>query len=163
MGYNAVFSVESQPTFRRNMPPSSPVSKNKQTLSPPFTLVYCSAYFFTLKMEAVCPSDTSVNTQRTTRRYIPQDGTLQVPSIVSPLYWLDWTISRLSTWDHVTETRPSYCDAISTETGAILRMISELTSNAWDCCVGKLQSDKEYITLHWNWRGWEMIGNFRNI
>jgi hypothetical protein len=27
-------------------------------------------------MEAICPSETSVGTQRTTRRYIPQDGTL---------------------------------------------------------------------------------------
>jgi hypothetical protein len=27
-------------------------------------------------MEAICISETSVNTQRTTRRYIPEDGTL---------------------------------------------------------------------------------------
>jgi hypothetical protein len=30
----------------------------------------------TLKMEAICSSETSVNTQRTTRRYIPEDDTL---------------------------------------------------------------------------------------
>jgi hypothetical protein len=30
----------------------------------------------TLKMEAICSSETSVDTQRTTRHYIPQDGTL---------------------------------------------------------------------------------------
>jgi hypothetical protein len=30
----------------------------------------------TLKMEAICSSETSVDTQRTTRRYIPEDGTL---------------------------------------------------------------------------------------
>jgi hypothetical protein len=29
-----------------------------------------------LKMEAICSSETSVDTQRTTRRYIPEDGTL---------------------------------------------------------------------------------------
>jgi hypothetical protein len=28
-------------------------------------------------MEAICSSETSVNTQRTTRRYIPEVGTLQ--------------------------------------------------------------------------------------
>jgi hypothetical protein len=32
--------------------------------------------FSTLKMEAVCSSETSVGTQRTIRRYIPHDGTL---------------------------------------------------------------------------------------
>jgi hypothetical protein len=30
----------------------------------------------TLKMEAICSSETSVDTQRTTRRYIPEDDTL---------------------------------------------------------------------------------------
>jgi hypothetical protein len=41
-----------------------------------FTLVSCSAYFSTLKMEAICSSETSVETQCTTRRCIPEDGTL---------------------------------------------------------------------------------------
>jgi hypothetical protein len=31
----------------------------------------------TLKMEAICSSETSVATQQTTRRHIPEDGTLQ--------------------------------------------------------------------------------------
>jgi hypothetical protein len=30
----------------------------------------------TLKMEAICSSETSVDTQRITRRYIPEDDTL---------------------------------------------------------------------------------------
>jgi hypothetical protein len=30
----------------------------------------------TLKMEAICFSETSIGTQRTTRRYIPENGTL---------------------------------------------------------------------------------------
>jgi hypothetical protein len=30
----------------------------------------------TLRMEAICSTETSVDTQRTTRRYIPEDGTL---------------------------------------------------------------------------------------
>jgi hypothetical protein len=33
--------------------------------------------FSTFKMEAICSSETSVDTQRITRRYIPEDGTLQ--------------------------------------------------------------------------------------
>jgi hypothetical protein len=32
--------------------------------------------FSTLKMEAICSSETSVDTQRTIRRYIPEDVTL---------------------------------------------------------------------------------------
>jgi hypothetical protein len=34
--------------------------------------------FSILKMEAICSSETSVDTQRATRRYIPEDGSLQV-------------------------------------------------------------------------------------
>jgi hypothetical protein len=43
---------------------------------PSLTLVTCLAYSSTLKMEAICSSETSVGTQRTTRRYIPDDSTL---------------------------------------------------------------------------------------
>jgi hypothetical protein len=32
--------------------------------------------FLNLKMEAICVSEKSVDTQLTTRRYIPEDGTL---------------------------------------------------------------------------------------
>jgi hypothetical protein len=41
-----------------------------------FTLVSCLAYL-TLKMEVICSSKTSVDLQWTTRRYIPEDSTLQ--------------------------------------------------------------------------------------
>jgi hypothetical protein len=34
------------------------------------------------KMEAICSPETSVDTQRTTRRYIPEDGTLAQKSSV---------------------------------------------------------------------------------
>jgi hypothetical protein len=69
-------SVESQPTFRRNMTPPSELC-----LPPDFTLVSCSAYFSTLKMEAMCSSETSFGFRRTTRRYIPED-TLHVISLL---------------------------------------------------------------------------------
>jgi hypothetical protein len=41
-----------------------------------FKLVSCSAYSWTLKMEATCSSETSVDFQRTTHRYIPEHRTL---------------------------------------------------------------------------------------
>jgi hypothetical protein len=40
------------------------------------TLVSCLAYSSTLKMEAKCSSEVSVDFRRTTRRYTPEDGTL---------------------------------------------------------------------------------------
>jgi hypothetical protein len=36
----------------------------------------CSAYSSTLKMEAICSTETSIDIRRTTRRYIPEDSTL---------------------------------------------------------------------------------------
>jgi hypothetical protein len=61
--------------FRKNISPPSSGSKNKSSkisaskLAPAFTLVSCSAS--TLKTEAICSSETSVNFQRTTWHYIP--------------------------------------------------------------------------------------------
>jgi hypothetical protein len=78
VGYNAVQSIESQLTFRRNMWPLSSRCKNKPSKKPAFTLVSCSAHFSTLKVEAICSSETSVDFQWTERRYIPQDSTLQL-------------------------------------------------------------------------------------
>jgi hypothetical protein len=46
---------------------------------PASTLISCSAYSSTLKMEAICSSETSVDFQQTTRRYFPKDSTLHLP------------------------------------------------------------------------------------
>jgi hypothetical protein len=46
-------------------------------LPPAFTLVSCSVWSSTLKMETIYSSDTSVDFQRTTRRYIPENSTLR--------------------------------------------------------------------------------------
>jgi hypothetical protein len=40
------------------------------------TLISCSDYFSILKMGAICSSETLVDFQRITRRYIPEDSTL---------------------------------------------------------------------------------------
>jgi hypothetical protein len=80
--YNAVQSAESQPTFRGNMSPPSSGPKNKSSEKPAepascFMLVSGLVYSSTLKMRKACTSKTSVDFQRiTTRRYIPEDGTL---------------------------------------------------------------------------------------
>jgi hypothetical protein len=59
-------------------------------LPPAFTLVSCSAYS-TVKTWAICSSETSVDFQRYTRRYIPEDSTLQY------LYWCEVS-SRCRNW-----------------------------------------------------------------
>jgi hypothetical protein len=56
LGYNAVYSVEIKLIFQRNMSPLASGS--------------------TLKMEAKCSSETSVDFQRNILRYIPDDRTL---------------------------------------------------------------------------------------
>jgi hypothetical protein len=62
---------------------SEEISENilNKGLPPAFTLVSCSAYFSTLKTEAICSSETSVDFQWTTRRYIPEDSTLHSPAV----------------------------------------------------------------------------------
>jgi hypothetical protein len=42
-----------------------------------FTLIYCSGYCSTLKMEAIYSSETSVDFQWTTQRYIPEHCSLR--------------------------------------------------------------------------------------
>jgi hypothetical protein len=56
----------------------SPLSVNRLGLPPALTLVSSSAYSSTFNMEQICPSETSVDVQRTTRCCIPEDSTLQV-------------------------------------------------------------------------------------
>jgi hypothetical protein len=63
LGYNAVWSIEGQLTFRK-----------KQATC--FMLVSCLAYSSTLKMEVTCSSETLAGFQWTTQHYIPQDRTL---------------------------------------------------------------------------------------
>jgi hypothetical protein len=84
-------SAESQQKFRRNMSLLSSMSKNKPSKNPAskqmasraaFALVSFFAYSCTLKMEATCSSETSVDFQRSTWRYIPEDRTLQQTPVI---------------------------------------------------------------------------------
>jgi hypothetical protein len=67
--YNVAQSVVSEPSFRKDMSPLL-------CLPPAFTLVSCSASSSTLKIEATYSSETSVDFQRATQRYIPGERTL---------------------------------------------------------------------------------------
>jgi hypothetical protein len=50
-----------------------------------FILLSCFAYSSTLKKEAKCCSETSVEVQQTTGRYIPEDITLLYSNLVEEL------------------------------------------------------------------------------
>jgi hypothetical protein len=110
--YNALYSAGCQPMYRRNMSLPSSGLKNKPSKKPAwkqvtsrtlfaFTLVFWLAYSSTLKMKASCSSETSVDVQRNTRRYIPVDRTLhnhRCENLISCMYvytlWvLIWTQS----------------------------------------------------------------------
>jgi hypothetical protein len=51
----------------------TPYSPLKALLVTRFMLIFCLGYSSTLKMEASCSSETSVNFQWTARHYIPGD------------------------------------------------------------------------------------------
>jgi hypothetical protein len=72
----------SQPELSSTIPlPSFPIYPENPTsrllcLPPAFTLVSSSAYFLALRMEEICSSETSVDFQRNTRSYMPEDSTI---------------------------------------------------------------------------------------
>jgi hypothetical protein len=82
-------------------------ARNHVCLPPAFTLVSCLAYSSTLKIEETWSSETSVDFQRTTWRYIREDGTLQVKSQFhnilifrfSDIRWentvINWTVTNV--------------------------------------------------------------------
>jgi hypothetical protein len=75
---SALKSVESQRTIRRNVSRPSSLSNNKASKNGclvHFSLWFLSWFIFSiLNMEATCSSETSVDSQRTPRRNMPEDG-----------------------------------------------------------------------------------------
>jgi hypothetical protein len=70
------------PLYLRGKIPRYPLHRRLGGALPhAFTLVSCSAYS-TLKMETICSSETSVDFQRTTRRYITEDSILFLTTAV---------------------------------------------------------------------------------
>jgi hypothetical protein len=72
-------------------------------------LVSCLAYFSTVKVEATCSSETSVNFQHITCRYIPEDRTLRKYCYENLKSYLDNNISvrRHTSSIHVSASQPS--------------------------------------------------------
>jgi hypothetical protein len=91
LGYKVEYSVERQPPFRRVL------------LATCFTVVSCLAYS-TLKMEATRSSETSVDFQRTTRHYIPEERTLYNHGVTCLFSF--WNQSKLYPYSCIEST---YC------------------------------------------------------
>jgi hypothetical protein len=66
-----------------------------------FTLVSCLVYSQILKMEATYSSEISVCFQQTTRRYIPEDITLNVFSCCSPFYAYKYQVASGPNFEYV--------------------------------------------------------------
>jgi hypothetical protein len=76
------------PLHVRRMSGARKQSKGSSALPPPLTLVSCSAHSLTLKMEATCYSETSVNFWQTTQHYIPEDRTSSYFHIFTSGWWM---------------------------------------------------------------------------
>jgi hypothetical protein len=119
-----------------HFPPISYVNRNfgKQLclLATCFTLVSYLAYYSTLKMEAICSSEASVEFQRITRRYIPEDRTLNLclflrrNSVFKVLLCTNWTTAlgvalystALKHWSCHTAASPSVPSSLFLPCGA---------------------------------------------
>jgi hypothetical protein len=77
VGSEVLTAVVMESSIFWDITPCSPLKVRARLCLPPaFTPVSCLAYSSTLKMEAKCSSETSVDFQRTTRSYIPEYRTL---------------------------------------------------------------------------------------
>jgi hypothetical protein len=84
VGFEALRAMVMKSSIFCDIMPCSPFKVNRRfgqicrllSLPPAFTLVSCLAYSSTLKVELTFPSETSVDIQRTTWRYIPEVRTL---------------------------------------------------------------------------------------
>jgi hypothetical protein len=100
VGFEVLTAVVMKSTIFWDITPCSPL-KVKLCLPLAFTLVSCSAYSSTLKMLAICSSETVIDFQRTTRRYIPEESILllfssAVLNRLDPFHWCDLVVDK---WD----------------------------------------------------------------
>jgi hypothetical protein len=86
-----------------------------------FTLVSCSAYSSTLKIEGTYTSETSVDTQRTILRYFPKDSTLLLYYLVVGLiyfYLLNWPLALCRLFlIRICHPCPEHCVCLVTKIG----------------------------------------------
>jgi hypothetical protein len=93
LGYNTMYTVESQRVFQRYVSPPSSVSNKPRKIQ----------VWKQVNMEAVCSSETSVDFQRTARRYIPEGGTshkiscryIDILGLLTRLHWFHLSLCPL--------------------------------------------------------------------
>jgi hypothetical protein len=107
------------------MSPPSPVSKISQARNQCESRWQAEpylAYFLTWKMETTCSSETSVDFQWTTWRYIPEDRTLYISLINTHIYYLG----------HFSSSHFSKHNFL--EYGSELKMMDNVKNNGYVCC-----------------------------
>jgi hypothetical protein len=98
-----------------------------------FTLLYCSDYSSTLKIETTCISETLVDFQRTTRHCILQDGTLHnyrcenLKSRKKSVLTTDHCRGNLILFNAAFENLRNYHPTIESEKWITKRRISQIT------------------------------------
>jgi hypothetical protein len=75
VGFEVLTAMVMKRTIFWGITPCSPLSVNRR-FGGTYRVKAGQLILSTLKMEVICSSETSVDTQRTTRSYIPEDGTL---------------------------------------------------------------------------------------
>jgi hypothetical protein len=68
-----IFVEERLETLKGTLSPTQKYLVGFKVLETPAFTLFLLGLFFTLKMKAICSSETSVDYQRTTRRHIPED------------------------------------------------------------------------------------------
>jgi hypothetical protein len=148
--YNAMWYVESRPTFQRNM--SQAASKaSKLCLPPRLTLLSFLAYSSTLKMEATCSSETWINFQRTTR-FISQKIELFIPPAVrtsnptdtnihiSAKYETIYCLRSLERWDRGFESHSRHGCLCALFCVCVVLCVGSGLAMGWSLVQGILQS-----------------------
>jgi hypothetical protein len=96
-GIKAMQSAESQSTFRKYIPsPSSTSMKKPSGKQNSFWLFML--YFSISKTEVTCYSETSIDFQRTTRRYIPETELFISTVRTSNFTWLNTNLLQRNWW-----------------------------------------------------------------
>jgi hypothetical protein len=95
LGYNTVQSDGNLPTFQRNV---LPALKWAWTELPAVMLVFCLAYSSAVKMEVICSSETSVDSQWTTLCRVPEHRSFHLWCYIRSTYTWKVSVILVTIW-----------------------------------------------------------------
>lgn len=118
-----VQSVHTQSMFRmyKSLPSLASKNKSNKTAASKQTLVSCSSHYWTMKKEAICSAESSVELQRNTRRHIPEGCTLQDCKYRGRKHWASYSYIKARKNDTLqlsicsTESPMNYCTVVQVQ------------------------------------------------